>query len=84
MDEATVRKIAKEEADNAIKNYFSKLENAPAADWAKMAISWCMANGVMNGDEKGNPIKFRPADLITRQEVAQTMYIYSRKITDKR
>lgn len=83
MDEATVRKIAKEEADNAIKNYFSKLENAPAADWAYMAISWCMANGVMNGDEEGNPNKFRPADLITRQEVAQTVYNYNRMITDK-
>ena len=83
MDEATVRKIAKEEADNAIKNYFSKLENALPADWAYMAISWCMANGVMNGDEEGNIDKFRPADLITRQEVAQTVYNYNRMITDK-
>ena len=83
MDEATVRKIAKEEAENAINSYFADLETKQAADWAYMAISWCMANGVMNGDEEGNPDKFRPADLITRQEVAQTVYNYNRMITDK-
>lgn len=74
MDEATVRKICKEE----IASYFAGLETEPAATWAKDAIAWAMAQGIMVGDEVGNVDKWRPADLITRQEVAQTLYNYDK------
>lgn len=40
----------------------------PVSTWAREAVDYCRANGLMNGDAHG---KFRPQSTITRQEAAQ-------------
>ena len=41
------------------------MDNTPAA-WAKEAVDWATANGIMKGDDKGN---LRLRDYITREEM---------------
>lgn len=75
MNENKVREIVRDE----IKKYFSANDEKDVSSWAKKAVEWAMNNGIMNGDEFGNIEKFRPKALITREEVAQTIYNIFRK-----
>lgn len=46
------------------------LDNEPAA-WAKEAVDWATANGIMQGDDKGN---LRLHDNITREEMCVMLH----------
>lgn len=67
MTEAEVIKLI----DQRINKYFADLETKEASDYSKDAIDFVKANKIMVGDPDG---KFRPRDLITREEVAQTVF----------
>lgn len=67
LTEAEVKKIVQSE----IKAYFAGIEKGAVSEWAKEAVEFVKAHGIMNGDPDGN---FRPQDFVTRQELAQTFY----------
>lgn len=50
------------------KRYEKEKAAKPVSGWAKKAVDYCKANGLMNGDAEGG---FRPQSTITRQETAQ-------------
>ena len=66
LTEAEVKKIARQE----IEAYFAELAKKPVSNWAKDAVAFVQAEGLMNGDADG---KFRPKSFITRQEVAAVL-----------
>ena len=66
LTEAEVKKIARQE----IEAYFAELAKKPVSSWAKDAVAFVQAEGLMNGDADG---KFRPKSFITRQEVAAVL-----------
>ncbi|MFR3237404.1 MAG: GH25 family lysozyme [Acutalibacter sp.] len=66
LTEAEVKKIARQE----IEAYFNELAKKPVSNWAKEAVEFVQAEGLMNGDADGN---FRPQSPITRQEVAAVL-----------
>lgn len=59
--------------DKRIKKYFDDLETKEASNWSPNAIDFVKTRLVMVGDPNG---KFRPKDLVTREELAQTIYNY--------
>ena len=66
LTEAEVKKLARQE----IEAYFNELAKKPVSNWAKEAVEFVQAEGLMNGDADGN---FRPQSPITRQEVAAVL-----------
>lgn len=66
LTEAEVKKIARQE----IEAYFAELAKKPVSSWAKDAVAFVQAEGLMNGDADGS---FRPQSFITRQEVAAVL-----------
>ena len=66
LTEAEVKKLARQE----IEAYFNELAKKPVSNWAKEAVEFVKAEGLMNGDADGN---FRPQSPITRQEVAAVL-----------
>ena len=66
LTEAEVKKIARQE----IEAYFNELAKKPVSNWAKEAVEFVQAEGLMNGDADGN---FRPQSFITRQEEAAVL-----------
>ena len=66
LTEAEVKKLARQE----IETYFAELAKKPVANWAKEAVEFVQAEGLMNGDTDGS---FRPQSFITRQEVAAVL-----------
>lgn len=66
LTEAEVKKLARQE----IKAYFAELAKKPVSNWAKDAVAFVQAEGLMNGDADGS---FRPQSFITRQEVAAVL-----------
>ena len=66
LTEAEVKKLARQE----IEAYFAELAKKPVSNWAKDAVAFVQAEGLMNGDADG---KFRPKSFITRQEVAAVL-----------
>lgn len=66
MTEAEVKKLARQE----IEAYFAGLAEKPVSNWAKEAVEFVKAEGLMNGDADGS---FRPQSFITRQEVAAVL-----------
>lgn len=66
LTEAEVKKLARQE----IEAYFAELAKKPVSSWAKDAVAFVQAEGLMNGDADG---KFRPKSFITRQEVAAVL-----------
>ena len=66
LTEAEVKKLARQE----IEAYFAGLAKKPVSNWAKEAVEFVQAEGLMNGDTDGN---FRPQSPITRQEVAAVL-----------
>ena len=67
MTEAKVREIC----TSVITEYFKSLGEKPVSDWAKNTVTTIMRYGIMEGDDSGNPDKFRPQSFITREESAQ-------------
>ena len=57
-------------ARQEIEAYFAGLAKKPVSNWAKEAVEFVQAEGLMNGDTDGN---FRPQSPITRQEVAAVL-----------
>ena len=66
LTEAEVKKLARQE----IEAYFAELAKKPVSSWAKDAVAFVQAEGLMNGDADGS---FRPQSFITRQEVAAVL-----------
>ena len=66
LTEAEVKKLARQE----IEAYFAELAKKPVSNWAKDAVAFVQAEGLMNGDADGS---FRPQSFITRQEVAAVL-----------
>ena len=66
LTEAEVKKLARQE----IEAYFNELAKKPVSNWAKEAVEFVQAEGLMNGDTDGS---FRPQSFITRQEVAAVL-----------
>ena len=69
MNEAQITELI----DKRIKKYFDDLEGKEASDWSADAIKFVKNTQTMVGDPDG---KFRPKDLVTREELAQTIYNY--------
>lgn len=69
MNEAQITELI----DKRIKKYFDDLEGKEASDWSADAITFVKNTQTMVGDPDG---KFRPKDLVTREELAQTIYNY--------
>ena len=69
MTEAQITELI----DKRIKKYFDDLEAKEASDWSADAIKFVKNAATMVGDPDG---KFRPKDLVTREELAQTIYNY--------
>lgn len=57
--------------DQRIKKFFDDLAKDETLGWAKEAVEYVKANGIMTGYTNG---KFRPKDFVTREELAQTIY----------
>ena len=70
LTEAQVKAIAKAAAREEIEAYFQELAKKPVSSWAKDAVAFVQAEGLMNGDADGS---FRPQSFITRQEVAAVL-----------
>lgn len=66
MTEAQVKTIV----EQVLQNYLKEQARKPPSDWAKEAIDFVKAQGLMNGDADGS---FRPQSPITRQEVAAVL-----------
>lgn len=66
LTEAEAKKIARQE----IEAYFGEQARKPVSSWAKDAVAFVQAEGLMNGDADGS---FRPQSFITRQEVAAVL-----------
>ena len=62
--------MTQEQFNKMANSWLVSLGNEPASDWAKAALNWGKANGLMNGDEKGNLMPKRP---ITREEFMAVM-----------
>ena len=70
LTETQVKAIAKAAAREEIEAYFAELAKKPVSSWAKDAVAFVQAEGLMNGDADGS---FRPQSFITRQEVAAVL-----------
>ena len=70
LTETQVKAIAKAAAREEIEAYFQELAKKPVSSWAKDAVDFVKAEGLMNGDADGS---FRPQSFITRQEVAAVL-----------
>ena len=70
LTETQVKAIAKAAAREEIEAYFAELAKKPVSRWAKDAVAFVQAEGLMIGDPDGN---FRPKSFITRQEVAAVL-----------
>lgn len=64
-----------EEVKKIVREEFERLEKERAAKeagkWAKPALEYCRAEGLMAGDGSGN---MRPRSYVERQELAQVLY----------
>lgn len=62
--------MTQEQFNKMATTWVASLNNQEAAGWAKAALEWGKANGLMTGDEKGN---LMPKRFITREEFMAVM-----------